>query len=152
MQARQLIKQKIKGMCVGLGILSVLLSTQGIVAKSSMEFNDVTATVMINSLAPLEKSHFLRQLYTELFFVPVWIQEENLSSLSQELFKHIQEDKTLLRSSKLKQDALALAQKSREVYPSGTVAQKVDLEFRISQLYKGYIDYALYGSINWGAF
>ena len=29
---------------------------------------------------------------------------------------------------------------------------KIDLEFKISQLYKGYTDYAYFGSINWGAF
>ena len=29
---------------------------------------------------------------------------------------------------------------------------KISLEFKISQLYKGYTDYAYFGSINWGAF
>ncbi|HSR74730.1 MAG TPA: L,D-transpeptidase family protein, partial [Sulfurovum sp.] len=40
-----------------------------------------------------------------------------------------------------------------EVYGSnGTLVQKVDLEFKLSQLYKAYAEYTLYGSINWGAF
>jgi murein L,D-transpeptidase YcbB/YkuD len=152
MQVREMIRRKIKRLGMYIGLVGILFGTQSVNAKSSMEFNDVTATVMMNSLAPLEKNHFLKQLYSQLFFVPVWIQEEKLSPLTQTLFKHIREDKTLLESSKLKQDAVVLSQKASEIYPAGTVAQKVDLEFRISQLYKGYADYILYGSINWGAF
>jgi murein L,D-transpeptidase YcbB/YkuD len=135
-----------------IGLFGIFVTAQSVNAKSSMEFNDVTATVMMNSLASLEKNHFLKQLYTKLFFVPVWVQEDNLSPLSITLFNHIKEDKTLLESSKLKQDALILAQKAITIYPEGTLGEKIDLEFRISQLYKGYADYTLYGSINWGAF
>jgi len=146
------IRKKIKQICLSIGVLSTIICVQPVTANNNVEFHDVTATVMMNSLQALEKKHFLRQLYTQLFFVPVWIQEEKLSPLSQELFSHIKNDETLLESSKLKQDALLLSQQATVVYPTGSLTDKVDLEFRISQLYKGYTDYTLYGSINWGAF
>lgn len=146
------IKERIKQLCLGIGF-SFILSTQSFSANTTPTFHDVTATVMMNSLAPLPKNSFLKKLYSQLFFVPVWIQEEKLSSLSKELFDQIQEDETLLESSKLKQDSYRLAQVAKEIYDAtGTLRQMIDLEFKIAQLYKGYADYTLYGSINWGAF
>ena len=127
--------------------------TQGANANTNLEFHEVASTVMINSLQTQPQNSFLKQLYTRLFFVPVWIDENSVSSFSKEIFRQIREDKTLETTSKLYQDAVRLEQKARDIYASnGTLSQKVDLEFKISQLYKGYADYALYGSINWGAF
>jgi len=147
------IKKRIKHFCLGVGVFSTLLCTTQLSANTHIEFHDVTSTVMMNSLAPLPANNFLKKLYSQLFFVPVWVQEEKPSSLSRELFNYIQNDKTLPLYSKLKQDALALSQMTNDIYASnGSLTQKVDLEFKIAQLYKGYADYMLYGSINWGAF
>jgi len=147
------IKKRMKHFCLWLGIFSSLLWSINLFANTQLEFHDVTSTVMMNSLEPLPQNNFLKKLYSQLFFVPVWVQEEKPSSLSSELFTHIQNDKTLPQSSKLKQDALYLSQMAKEIYASnGSLTQKVDLEFKIAQLYKGYVDYMLYGSINWGAF
>lgn len=147
------IKKRMKHFCLGIGISSILLCSTPLFANTHLAFHDVTFTVMMNSLEPLPEDNFLRKLYTRLFFVPVWVQEDKPSSLSSELFAHIQNDKTLPQSSKLKQDALYLSQMAQEIYASnGSLRQKVDLEFKIAQLYKGYADYTLYGSINWGAF
>jgi len=147
------IKERIKQLCLGMGISLLLLQAPKLSANTNIEFHDVAATVMMNSLQPLDKNNFLKKLYTALFFVPVWVQEEKLSSLSQELFLHIIEDNTLLEGSKLKQDTKVLKRLAKEIYtPTGSLTQKIDLEFKIAQLYKGYADYTLYGSINWGAF
>jgi len=147
------IKKRMKHFCLGIGISSILLCSTPLFANTHLAFHDVTSTVMMNSLEPLPEDNFLRKLYTQLLFVPVWVQEEKPSSLSNELFTHIQNDKTLPQSSKLKQDALYLSHMAQEIYASnGALTQKVDLEFKIAQLYKGYADYILYGSINWGAF
>ena len=140
-------------MYLGIGILSLFFITPNLSANARIDFHDVTSTVMMNSLAPLPKNNFLRQLYSQLFFVPVWIQEEKLSILSRELFMQIEKDKTLLETSRIKQDAHRLSELAEEIYTTnGSLTQKVNLEFKIAQLYKGYADYTLYGSINWGAF
>ena len=146
-------KNRIKHLCLSLGAFSTLVFTQGLSANTSLGFHDVTTTVMMNSLEPLPKNNFLKQLYSQLFFVPVWVQEEQLSPLSEELFSHIKNDKTLLESSKLKEDAYHLEEMARSIYGgNGRLKEKVELEFKIAQLYKGYADYTIYGSINWGAF
>ncbi|MBA1420785.1 MAG: hypothetical protein FAF03_08020 [Epsilonproteobacteria bacterium] len=147
------IQYKIKQTCLRLTLSTLLTFSLNLSANSHIEFNDVASTVMLNSLQPLPKNNFLRQLYSQLLFVPVWMQEDHPSALSKALFSEIIEDKTLSPSSKLTQDALRLKKEVEEVYATqGTLKEKIELEFKISQLYKGYADYALYGSINWGAF
>ena len=140
-------------MCLGVGILSLFFTTPNLSANARIDFNDVSSTVMMNSLEPLPKNNFLRKLYSQLFFVPVWVKEEKLSTLSRELFTQIEKDKTLLETSRIKQDAHRLSELAEEIYTTnGSLTQKVNLEFKMAQLYKGYADYTLYGSINWGAF
>ena len=147
------IQYKLKQICLRLTALTLLTFSLNLSANSHIEFNDVASTVMLNSLQSLPKNNFLRQLYSQLLFVPVWMQEDHPSALSKALFFEIIEDKTLSSSSKLTQDALRLKQEADEVYAMhGTLKEKIVLEFKISQLYKGYADYTLYGSINWGAF
>ncbi len=148
------LKNRVVRLLMGIGLFSVLLFGQSALAKTgSLAFHEAVSDMMMNSLQTQPKKSFLRKLYTQLFFVPVWIDEESISSFTDELFAQIKADKTLSQTSRLYQDMLNLEQKVAEVYRnSGTLSQKVDLEFKISQLYKGYADYALYGSINWGAF
>ncbi len=144
------IKEYIVRLYIQTGLVLMLLFTT--VTHANSEFHDVASTVMMNSLQTQPKNSFLRNLYTQLLFMPIWIKEESLSALSGELLVLIQNDKTLSKSTKLYQDAVLLDQKAKEIYSNGTLYQKVDLEFKLSQLYKGYADYTLYGSINWGAF
>ncbi len=133
--------------------MAAFMFTQSANANTHLAFHEVVSTVMINSLKTQPSNSFLKQLYRQLFFVPVWIDENSVSSFSKELFRQITQDKTLDKTSKLYQDTLRLERKAQEIYGSnGTLSQKVELEFKISQLYKEYANYTLYGSINWGAF
>ena len=147
------IQYKIKQTCLRLTVSILFTFSLNLSANSHIEFNDVASTVMLNTLQPLPKKSFLRQLYSQLLFVPVWMQEDHPSALAKALFGEILSDKTLSSSSKLIKDALKFQKEVDNVYVSqGTLRQKIALEFKISQLYKGYADYTLYGSINWGAF
>jgi murein L,D-transpeptidase YcbB/YkuD len=149
----QRIKHIIRDLSLSLGFIVTFMLTQDAKANATLQFHEVASTVMINSLQTQPSNSFLKKLYRQLFFVPVWIDETSVSSFTKELFRQIAHDKTLDKRSKLYQDALRLERKAQDIYGSnGTLSQKVDLEFKISQLYKGYADYTLYGSINWGAF
>lgn len=123
------------------------------VKASELQYEETASEIIMNSLQGQPKSSFLRKLYTQLFFVPAWMHEKGLSSAAKDLFAHIKHDSTLDKMGKLYQDALLLESRAHEVYAShGSATQKVDLEFKISQLYEGYTNYAYLGSINWGAF
>ena len=144
---------KIKRLYLSIGIVSALLFSHTANAESNLEYHEVASTVMMNSLQTQPPNSFLKKLYIQLFFVPVWMSENTPSPAAKALFKHIKNDDTLNKNGKLYQDALRLGGKVQDVYRyQGKLVEKVDLEFKISQLYKAYTDYAYLGSINWGAF
>jgi len=141
------LRRKIIQLCT----ILVLGITSG--NASELAYQESASEVIMNSLQGQPKHSFLRGLYTQLFFVPAWMHEKGLSRAANELFAHIKNDATLDKMGKLYQDTLLLESRAEEVYASqGTTTQKIDLEFKISQLYEGYTNYAYFGSINWGAF
>jgi murein L,D-transpeptidase YcbB/YkuD len=145
------IKDKIKH--IGIGILCFLFFSGVQANNNTIAFNDVASTVIMNTLEHSPKEHFLKKLYSEFFFLPLWVEEEKVSDLTIELFEQIRTDRTLNEYSRLKQDMYRLEDNLKSsTYPTLRLVKKMELEFKISQLYKGYADYTLYGSINWGAF
>ena len=138
---------------MGIGLVSVLLFSHTANAASNLQYHEVASTVMMNSLETQPSNSFLKKLYTQLFYVPVWMSENAPSATAKALFKQIKNDHTLNKNGKLYQDTLRLEGKVEDIYRyQGKLVDKVDLEFKISQLYKAYTDYAYLGSINWGAF
>jgi len=147
------IKNNIKRLTIGMGLFSALLFSPGITANTDLVYHEVASTVMMNSLRTQPQESFLRRLYTQLFFVPVWMNESKPSAAANALFDHIKNDDTLNKNGKLYLDTLRLEGKIEDVYTyHGKLVEKVDLEFKVSQLYKAYTNYAYLGSINWGAF
>ena len=133
--------------------LAISTTTATNLQASELAYQEAAADVIMNSLQGQKKHSFLRKLYTQLFFVPLWMHEKGLSKAGKELFAYIKNDGTLDKTGKLFQDALLLESLSDEVYgANATVAQKINLEFKISQLYEAYTNYAYLGGINWGAF
>jgi len=122
-------------------------------AASEIAYQESASEVMMERFAVQEGEPFLKELYTQLYFVPAWTTEEAASALALALFEKIRGDRTLDSASALKQESLALQTKAETLYQSGvTLGEKIDLELEISRLYRRYAEYALYGSINWGAF
>jgi len=136
-----------------IAVMTVLLFTQATSEEKTFEYHEVAATVMINALKAESEKSFLKQLYTQLLFVPVWMNEEAPSPAANALFEYVKNDPTLDRDGRLYQELLSLEEQMHDIYAShGKLTQKIELEFKISQFYKEYTNYAYFGSINWGAF
>jgi len=147
------ITTKIKNLNFIVLFLTMITFSTTITANNNLNFKEIASTIMINTLEKESKDSFLSKLYMQLFFIPIWIDEDKLSSLSNELFDTIINDKSLSKSTRLYQSALAIRERINTIYAQNEgIKAKVSMEFKISQLYKGYADYRLYGSINWGAF
>ncbi len=147
------IKHKLFSLCLSFGMLYIVLISQNIYAQDMLSFIDVSSAVIKNSAENQPKNSFLQIEYKELSFAPVWIEEDHLSSLAKELLNLIKNSKTLDKNTKLYNDAIRLETKAKSVYSEdGTLLDKVDLEFKFSQLYKGYADYRLFGGIKWNKF
>ena len=134
-------------------ILVIFFITYASSKEKVFAYHDVAATVMMNTLQIYPEKHFLKKLYTQLLFVPVWMKEDQPSLATKALFSHVKNDPTLVKEGKLYQELLHLEEEVERLYDvNGKLAQKMELEFKISQFYKKYTDYAYFGSINWGAF
>ena len=118
-----------------------------------IEYQERASEIILNSLKSEEKQSFLRKAYKQLLFTPVWMHEKGLSLAAKELFDYIAHDETLDKEGKLYRDSRTLKRMAENLYArGGDIYDKVSLEFKITQLYKGYVDYSFFGSINWGAF
>ena len=134
-------------------MVSTLFFTQASSEEKAYEYHEVASTVMINALRAQPENSFLKKLYTQLLFVPVWMNEDDPSPAANALFEYVKNDPTLDKEDKLYQDLLGLEKEVHSVYANHEkLTHKIDLEFKISQFYKVYTDYAYLGSINWGAF
>jgi len=145
------IRVKIQNLFILVSLLWVMQTA--VLNASETAYQEDASDVIMNSIGTQPSGSFLRTLYKQLFFIPVWMHEKGLSQSAKVLFAHIKNDKTLDKTGKLYQDAQFLEQRAKEIYAAEEpITQKIDLEFRISQLYEAYTNYAYLGSINWGAF
>jgi len=118
-----------------------------------LAYHDRASEIIHNSLQTETDNSFLKKLYKELLFTPVWMRSNALSPAAKELFGYIQNDETLNKNGKLYKESILLKKMAEMVYAKNkNIYAKVSVEFKISQLYKDYTDYAYFGSINWGAF
>ncbi|SFZ98849.1 hypothetical protein MNB_SV-5-95 [hydrothermal vent metagenome] len=118
-----------------------------------LAYQEEASEIIFNSLKAEPNKSFLKKLYKELLFTPVWMREKTLSPAANELFEYIEADETLNKNGKLYGDASVLKHMAERLYAENrNIYAKVSMEMKISQLYKAYIDYAYFGSINWGAF
>lgn len=122
-------------------------------AASAISYQESASEVMLETFETRQSERFLIELYSQLYYVPVWTTEDSLSSLAGALFEKISSDRTLDPMSTLREESLMLSQDASKLYRGNpSLKEKVELEFRISRLFKRYAEYVLYGSINWGAF
>jgi len=120
---------------------------------NELEYQDDASIVISNSLKSQSGHQFLKSLYKQVLYMPIWMKEKHLSKPAQELFECIENDKTLNPFGKLYNDARYLHQVAEDIYTNnGSLADKMSIEFKISQIYRGYLNYLYFGSINWGAF
>ena len=133
-----------------MGVAIVLFAQSASAKMTTLAFQDAASDVMMSVLQSQPEESFVKRLYTRLLFVPVWVDASGLTPYTTELFDRIKGDETLDRKGSLYQDALALDAKAQTVGDS--LAEKLALEIKITDLYRRYANYTIYGSINWGAF
>ncbi len=120
---------------------------------SSIDFID-DASIILEKTVKTGKGKSLQKLYTDLFYVPIWVEENGLTHFGNELLEVIAKDKTLLPSMKSSRLYANAIKKLKEISAKsgGTLEEKTALELELSRLYKAYADYLIYGGINWKVF
>jgi len=125
-------------------------SSNTFAASYSNEFEELCSDAITNTLAIKPKKVPLLELYQKVCFSPIWIKEKIISPQAQELFQLIREDRILSHTTQLYKEAISLEGQSKEVYTrEEAFNEKIELEFAISELYRTYAEFRLYGSIDW---
>ncbi len=105
-----------------------------------------------NSVKKSQNSN-IKEIYSKLYYVPIWVDEESLSYMTKNLFDQIKSDATVSPLSKLYQSYSAAEKLALALYSNSasSVAQKMDLELKISTLYYAYAKHQFHGDIPWGS-
>jgi murein L,D-transpeptidase YcbB/YkuD len=134
-------------------IILLLFSSEIFAEPNHNEFEELCSEVITSRLETEPTKAPLLGLYEKACFVPVWIKEGAVSSQAQELFQLIRKDRTLSHTTHLFKKAMTLERQSKSLYEkSNRFSEKIELELAISELYKKYAEYRLYGSIDWKYF
>ncbi len=119
----------------------------------SGEFHE-DASVTITAMIEKEPAKsFTKEFYSQLYFIPVWVHENGLSTFSKELLNQVLADKTLADNAFVKTRAISLLETGMSPsFDSLSVDDKLKVEFAMTGLYKEYVSHLLNGNINWSAF
>jgi len=154
------MKQNINTLLLTIGILvalSLAMAAQEhkwAPGKSSIDFID-DASMVLEKAVKKSKNSFFKKLYGgDLFYTPIWVEEKGLTRFGNALLEIIETDKTLLpqMESSQKYSEVATKLETIEGNMGGSLEDKVALELEMSRLYKAYVEYLLYGGINWTKF
>ena len=121
--------------------------------EASLDFLDDASATLEKSIKS-GKSTFAKKLYSTMFYTPLWVEENGLTSFGDQLMDAIAGDKTLdEKMPALKQYREIVAEVSSiKDSKGGTLTDKLALELEFTALYKTYTEYILYGGINWSSF
>jgi len=153
------MKRIITTLLLTIGILSTLSTS--VVAqehrwapgKSSIDFID-DASIVLEKSVKESKEKFFKKVYSDLFYTPVWVDEKGLTRFGNELLEIIEKDRTLIPEMPSSQRYTTVTEKFKEIEGNmgGSLEDKVALEIEMGHLYKAYVEYLLYGGINWSKF
>jgi len=121
-------------------------------ASSETKFVDELSSVLEKRVRAA-KNAFLEKLYAELYYVPVWVGRREPTKFARLLLEHIEKDESIVESMPLHKEYSKLKRDLDNLYSrKSTMREKADVEIRTALLYKKYIDYLLYGGIDWKSF
>ncbi len=131
--------------------LTLLFTTQ-IMATN---FNTVAPTVIAKIVKAQPKNSSIRKIYTISANKPIWVTAHGLSTLGRGLLDQIDSDSLLSHDTKLYRDYRAIESFGTSASFFGgktSIKKQIKLELKMTQLYKNYANYKIYGIINWPIF
>ncbi len=137
--------------------LTVALLFVGLFTTQIMAANfDTVAPAIITKIVKSQpKKSSIRKIYTISGNEPIWVTAHGLSTLGGGLLDQVESDSLLSHDTKLYRDYKAIKSFGTSAsFFSGkaSVKKQIKLELKMTQLYKNYANYKIYGMINWPIF
>ncbi len=141
---------------IKLMIVSILLLLGIIATPISAGSFAATAPTVITKVVNLQPSNSsMRKIYQISSNQPIWVTAHGLSPLGRGLLDQIGSDSLLSHDTKLYRDYRSIQSfgtSSSYFGGQGSVKKQIKLELKMTQLYKNYANYKIYGMINWPIF
>ena len=118
-------------------------------------FNTVAPAVIAKVVNAQPKKSSIRKIYQISANQPIWVTAHGLSGLGRGLLDQIGSDPLLSHDTKLYRDYRAIKSFGTSASLFGgkaSVKKQIKLELKMTQLYKNYANYKIYGMINWPIF
>ncbi len=118
-------------------------------------FSTVAPTVITKVVKVQPENSSMRKIYRISGNQPIWVTSNGFSSLGRGLMDQVGSDPLLSHDTKLYRDYRAVRSfgtSSSFFGGQGSVKKQIKLELKMTQLYKNYANYKIYGMINWPIF
>ena len=119
--------------------------------STEAEFADKLSALLEKRVKSESKE--ISSLYKQLYYVPVWVGYKAPTRFTKELFEHLKQDRIVADIAEI-QNAFKVAKEAlKKAYSdNSTINDKLNAELEISRLYLTYLNYLIYGGIDWEAF
>ncbi len=131
--------------------LALLFTTQ----IMAIGFDTAAPTVIAKIVKAQAKNSSIRKIYTISANKPIWVTAYGLSTLGRGLLDQIESDSLLSHNTKIYRDYSAIESFGTSASFFGgkrSIKKQIKLELKMTQLYKNYANYKIYGMINWPIF
>lgn len=118
-------------------------------------FNAAAPAVIAKVVKTQPAKSSMRKIYQISSNQPIWVTAHGLSTLGRGLLDQIGSDPLLSHDTKLYRDYRAIKSfgTSASLFGGqGSAKKQIKLELKMTQLYKNYANYKIYGMINWPIF
>jgi|LGOV01.1.fsa_nt_gb murein L,D-transpeptidase YcbB/YkuD len=119
------------------------------------DFNTAAPAIIAKVVKAQPKKSSIRKIYQISSNQPIWVTTHGLSTLGRGLLDQIGSDPLLSHDTKLYRDYRAIKSFGTSASLFGgkaSVKKQIKLELKMTQLYKNYANYKIYGMINWPIF
>jgi len=111
------------------------------------------ATSILEAKLKDDNSSKVSSIYKELFYTPIWVGKDKITPFANILLNQIEDDITTPPTLKLDKRVKELKSRISQIYDTNSsIDKKINLELSFSKLYLDYMNYLVYGGINWRAF
>ncbi len=137
-------------------IMIVLLVTGGLytTAAFSVDFDSVASAVITKVVSSQPSSSSVKKIYQVSQNRPIWVTAHGFVPIGRGLLDQIGSDPLLGHNTKIYRDYQAITSYGTGSYFGGNSSTKkqIKLELKMTNLYRNYANYKIYGMINWKIF
>jgi len=137
-------------------IMIVLLLAGGLstTAAFSVDFDSVASTVITKVVKSQPSSSSVKKIYQVSQNRPIWVTAHGFTSIGRGLLDQIGSDPLLSHDTKIYRDYKSITSYGIGSYFGGSSSTKkqIKLELKMTNLYRNYANFKIYGMINWKIF